>query len=135
MKAADQDRNRELAQIHVAKKQLNMADDAYRDLLFTLTRQRSAKDLDAPGRRRVLEHMKKCGFVTSRPDSALAKTPKGLKMLALWGALHKAAKVNSKSEKALRQFIKNETGVDRPEWLDGEQSNRVIEQLKQWLAR
>lgn len=55
-------RNNDLALIHIAKLQLGMDDDQYRDLLFTIGRVRSAKDLDWAGRQRVIEHFKKCGF-------------------------------------------------------------------------
>lgn len=39
-------RNRELAQIHIARQQFEMDDDAYRDVLRTVARVRSAVDLD-----------------------------------------------------------------------------------------
>jgi len=132
-------RKRELAQIHIAKAQLGMADDAYRDLLFSLARVRSAADLDLAGRSRVLTHFKLCGWKPqARPElspSAFSKSPKGRKMLVLWSALYKAGKVQDKRDSALLAFVKNETAVDRPEWLTGAQSNQVIEQLKRWLAR
>lgn len=55
---ADPDmRRRELAALHIAKKDLALDDDAWRDLLFTLERVRSSADLDMAGRRRVLEHL------------------------------------------------------------------------------
>ncbi len=66
MKIEDADaRRRELAAIHIAKAQLAMADDAYRSLLWSLARVTSARDLDSGGRKRVLDHMKACGFKTA----------------------------------------------------------------------
>lgn len=62
MTATTADRNRELTLIHIAKAQLQMADDAYRSMLWTVGRVHSAKDLDFTGRKKVLEHMKRCGF-------------------------------------------------------------------------
>jgi len=56
---ADQ-RRRDLATIHMAKAQLGMADDAYRDILWAVARVRSAKDLDQAGRSRMLDHLKAC---------------------------------------------------------------------------
>jgi len=50
-------RNRDLARIHILKGQLRLDDDTYRDMLFTLARVRSAKDLDAGGRAAVLGHL------------------------------------------------------------------------------
>lgn len=64
-------KRRELAMIHIAKKQLRMDDETYRTMLFTIARVRSAADLDFTGRKRVLEHLKSRGF-TSRPG----KTPR-----------------------------------------------------------
>lgn len=55
-------RNRELAMIHVAKKQLAMDDESYRAMLWACGRVKSSKDLDYGGRQRVIEHLKKCGF-------------------------------------------------------------------------
>lgn len=55
-------RNKELAAIHTAKRDLGMADDAYRDILWSVARVRSAKDLDHAGRMKVLDHFKACGW-------------------------------------------------------------------------
>lgn len=58
----DGKRAAELAKIHIAKKDLGMADDAYRDMLWAVARVRSAGDLDWRGRQLVLDHLKACGF-------------------------------------------------------------------------
>ncbi len=55
-------RNAELAKIHIAKKQLGMDEDTYRDMLFAIARVRSAKDLDHAGRHKVLDHLRAVGF-------------------------------------------------------------------------
>jgi phage gp16-like protein len=62
MNTANDTRRRELAKIHLAAKQLGMDDDTYRDMLWAIARVRTAKDLDEPGRRRVLDHLKASGF-------------------------------------------------------------------------
>src|SRR6187551_2882572 len=59
---ADNVRNRELAQIHIAKKDLGLDDATYRDMLWSIGRVRSAGDLDFTGRKRVLEHLRSRGF-------------------------------------------------------------------------
>lgn len=65
---ADPDtRRRELAQIHIAKAQINMADESYRDMLWTVGRVRSAADLDWAGRKSVLDHLRACGFKPKPP--------------------------------------------------------------------
>jgi phage gp16-like protein len=60
-------RKAELAKIHIAKSQLGMDDDTYRQMLWTVARVNSSKDLDEGGRRRVLEHMRAIGFKGKQP--------------------------------------------------------------------
>jgi phage gp16-like protein len=67
--ASPDDRRRELAQIHIAKKQLGLDDDTYRAMLDAIGRVRSAGDLNAEGRRQVLAHLKARGF-SPRPGAA-----------------------------------------------------------------
>jgi phage gp16-like protein len=64
------DRRNDLAKIHLAKKQLGLDDDAYRDMLWVAARVRSASDLDEYGRRSVIEHLRKCGATFARPKKA-----------------------------------------------------------------
>ncbi|MDH5785350.1 MAG: regulatory protein GemA [Chromatiales bacterium] len=63
-------RNAELAKIHLGKKQLALGDDAYRDMLWTVARVRSAKDLDEHQRHAVIKHLVKCGATFERPKKA-----------------------------------------------------------------
>lgn len=73
-KTAPDIRKRELAQIHVAKSQLGIDDDAYRAMLWTVARVKSAADLDWAGRKKVLDHLKAKGFkIKSRPAPAASK--------------------------------------------------------------
>src|SRR3989338_9024775 len=55
-------RNKELAAIHTAKRDLGMDDETYRAILWSVARVRSAKDLDHAGRMKVLDHFKACGW-------------------------------------------------------------------------
>ena len=62
-------RRAELAKIHIGAKQLLADDEAYRDMLEAVAGTRSAKALDAAGRRKVLDHLRSCGatFHPARP--------------------------------------------------------------------
>lgn len=62
MNVPNRARNAELAKIHIAKAQLCLDKETYRDMLWAIARVRSAKDLDEAGRRRVLEHLRSRGF-------------------------------------------------------------------------
>ena len=57
MNARQSDRRADLSRIHCLKRDLALDDDEYRDLLFSLTRARSAGDLDSAGRQQVIEHL------------------------------------------------------------------------------
>lgn len=65
-------RRRELAKIHLGAAALGMdtsdknPESPYRAMLWTVARVRSAADLDAAGRARVLDHLKACGFEGAR---------------------------------------------------------------------
>jgi len=63
-------RKRELAAIHVAKKQLGLDEETYRTMLFTVTRKRSAGALDHAERQAVIEHLRRRGFVRIDPRPA-----------------------------------------------------------------
>lgn len=68
-------RKRDLAQIHIAKAQLGMADDTYRQLLMTIGRVDSSRDLSAEARQRLLAHFRNCGWkpTASKPGSTPRK--------------------------------------------------------------
>ncbi|WP_290890600.1 regulatory protein GemA [Arenimonas sp.] len=128
----DQLRKRELAQIHLAKAALQMDDDGYRAMLWTIARVRSAADLDWTGRKRVLDHMVKCGWKNNAKRPA---DPVSRKIRSQWLTLRDLGALTDPSEKALRSFVKRTAGVERMEWLTASQAATVIEALKAWVAR
>ena len=79
------ERNAELARIHIAKKQLGLDDATYRDMLWSIARVRSAGDLDFAGRKRVIEHLRSCGF----KSTASRLTPNASR--SDWGWVNRAA--------------------------------------------
>jgi phage gp16-like protein len=130
-------RPKELAMIHIAIKDLNMADDEYRALLKTVCGVDSSAKLDMAGRLRFLDHLKRCGWkpktTDGKPHRKLAPAP--AKIYSLWQQLHAAGKVENRAFKALEAWVKAQTGVDKLEWLNAAQAGQCIEQLKLWLAR
>jgi len=129
---ADPSRKRDLAAIHVAKKQLGMEDDTYRQMLWAIARVRSASDLDHAGRRRVLDHLKACGFKRTRP---VANDPQSRKVRALWLGLKDLGALSDASEKALNAFLLRQTGAKALQWASSEQLSKAIESLKAWQRR
>lgn len=68
-------RKRELATIHVAKKQLGLDDATYRDILWTVARVKSAAELDSQGRGRLIKHLQERGFRKSKAPAKRSATP------------------------------------------------------------
>lgn len=56
------DRNKDLRDIHVAKRDLGLDDATYRDILWTFGRTRTAAELDGYARREVIRHLKSRGW-------------------------------------------------------------------------
>lgn len=74
--SANEKRNKELALIHIAKTQLGLDDDTYRDLLFNIAGVRSSRELDNKGREQILQHMKTKGWQKKTPARAARGAPK-----------------------------------------------------------
>jgi phage gp16-like protein len=55
-------RNERLAAIHMGKKELNLDEDTYRDMLGNVTGKRSAKDMDMDDLLKVIQHLDQLGF-------------------------------------------------------------------------
>lgn len=145
-------RNRQLAMIHVAKKELGLDEDLYRAILWEVCGVESSKDLDLAGRNRLLEHFREKGFKSRMssfvPETAPLAKPKRLspvsrdkahkeqkdKIRALWIQLHRAGAVKDGSETALCSWLKKRTGIDSPEWLPAEIAQKQIKALNSWLA-
>lgn len=137
----DAQRKRDLARIHQGKAALGWDDDTYRALLRQVCGVDSAAKLDAAGRARFLEHLAKCGWrqapaaaPADRPVRKALTRPQRL-MWSLWQQLADAKLVENRRMPALLAFVSRTTGVDRLEWLNGQQETMVIEALKLWLAR
>lgn len=127
----------QLAQIHIAKKELGLDDETYRAMLWTCARVHSSADLDHAGRAKVLDHLKGLGWKSGRQKRNKKPTndPRYGVIRELWLELHANGVVNDPSEQATIRFIKNQTKIDSFEWLSTKQVSSLIERLKQWLKR
>lgn len=137
------ERSNELAKIHIAKAQIPLDDETYRDMLWTVARVRSAKDLDAGGREAVLRHLKRTGWkdrATTTGETRYKKGTPAALIRWLWTQLHKAGAVSDSSDRALRRYIGGHLpGGDAsevaPQHLNRQDTTLIIEQLKKWHAR
>jgi len=134
-------RNNQLAMIHIAKKELGLDDDTYRDIVRLVSngRESSAGNLDYAERNKLLDHFKARGFKNSPAKNAktrpLATDDQSKKIRALWLELHSFGAVRNSSEAALATYVKRQTGVNALQWLNTHQASQVIEALKKWVAR
>lgn len=145
-RSSNSGRSIELAKIHMAAAHLGLIcqgdDSTYRDMLWSIGRVRSAKDLDAGGRVAVLNHLRGCGWVDRKSATRYTKGTPAALIRWLWTQLHEAGAVDTNTDRALRRYIATHL-PDRPlqadeiapQHLDRESTTMIIEQLKKWLAR
>lgn len=155
MKHPEKDnRKAALAQIHIAKKQLGLDDDIYREMLENLTGKRSCSDMALAELYQVIKHLENVGFKKNRGGQPRSRrkryySPKSQGqvidvMRAIWIEMHQAGIVRDGSEAALTAYAKRMSaqlnggiGVASLEWLerDGHMAAKVLEALKKWRAR
>lgn len=139
--------NPALAKIHIAKKELGLDDDTYRDMLYGLTGKRSAADLTPAECVRVLKHMNASGakvtpFIGKPPARKTGQRrkiadPQLRKIWAMWLDMHNKGIVRERGEQGLIAWIKQHQGIqcDALAWLNQEQKGAVINCLREWQKR
>lgn len=136
-------RNSMLAKIHIAKKELRLDDETYRDILERVTGLRSAGKCSDVQLNSVLADMKKSGF---KPKPAKSRRSSGTatisettwlpKLRALWMSAYFLGIVRNKSEAAMVAFLKRQTGLDSERFLThAVDAHKAIEGLKKWMTR
>ncbi|WP_062497037.1 gp16 family protein [Gluconobacter potus] len=123
------------AKLAIARKQLCLDEDAFRDRLERETGKRSMRQMSIAELDKVLDGFKKDGFRPARRP-AVSSRPEVRKVFALWKELDDQDKLRSGgSRESLRAFVKRMTGVDDPNFMSGAQAGVVIEALKAWGER
>jgi phage gp16-like protein len=133
------DRRKDLATIHMAATQLGMdtadrnEESAYRSMLWTVARVRSSAALDWAGRKKVIDHLKACGF---KPTSKNTGKPANVKpelipLMSKIGALLADMKLPWAYAAAIakKQTGAQGKGIDRLEWLNAQQLHDVVTAL------
>lgn len=132
-------RRADLAEIHIAKKELGWSDDEYRDIMATVCGGvRSSGSLDVSGRQRFIAHIRACKNAGKHVRPAAPKSrlsARDGKLWSLWMQLADARLVQHRKMTALNAFAERQSGVARIEWLNEQQYTLVVESLKYWLAR
>lgn len=128
------------AQIQIAKNQLGLEDDDYRDVLERSIRKRSSSGITDAERKKVLTEMRRLGFQATGSNNSDTKRPMSKKpyvrlIFALWGELKREGIWKDRRRASLIKFIKEKTGRDDPEWLTYDEASPVIEALKAMKKR
>lgn len=125
--------------VQIGKRDLQLDDAMYRDLLEQVTGERSAKGLSETQLNAVVAAMKLRGFKPKpKPQPQAAEVPK---IHAIWLTMYDQGFVRSRTEVALNTYVKRMTktsngqGIDRIEWLKSAQAVMVLEALKKWHWR
>lgn len=131
---ASQHRRSMIAKIQIAKQQLQMDEDDYRQALFERTGHQSLTQCTEPQLAAVLGYMKSKGF-QPLPGKAKASHPMARKARAMWISLYQLGAVHNRSEQALEAFAKRQLKCERFAWADQRQAYKLIEALKAMATR
>lgn len=126
-------RRKDLSIIHLVKKDLQLDDDEYRDLLLGLTGKTSSAQLDWQGRRLLIEHFKKIGFkvkgsVVDRPAPNVA-ADRQAQIGKIEALLADAGRPWAYADGLVKKLFASSTQVERIEFCDPEHLSKVIAAL------
>ncbi len=134
---ASQHRRAMLAKVQIARKELAMDEDDYRQIVFDKTGRTSLKLASEVDLHAVLEVMKSKGFHPTGKGGrvAAAQSPMARKARALWISLYQLGVVHNPSEQALEAFAKRQIGCDKLVWAKQSDGYLLIEALKNMAIR
>ena len=124
-KTAEQYRRSELAKIHMAKKDLGLDDDAYRDVLKNICGVDSAKHLDSQGRFKLLKHFANLGWGKTRPKYGRKPSVNSDKT-ALMGKLEALLADGRLPWSYADSMAKRIFKVDKVGWLQAAQLHKLV---------
>ncbi|MBN2428447.1 MAG: regulatory protein GemA [Deltaproteobacteria bacterium] len=130
-------RRKALAKIHIAKKELGLSDDEYRDVIRSVVPGKdSAADLSDPQLHDLLNRLHEIGWRPRlRRGASRPLPPTVWKARSLWLELHDMGAVRNPGWTSMARFCKRMTGTQDLRMLDNHQAMVVIEALKDWLHR
>ncbi|EDL3540832.1 hypothetical protein CRW69_07865 [Salmonella enterica subsp. enterica serovar Newport] len=140
------ERDKLISTIHVAKRELRLDENTYKDALRTATGKTSCRDMTKTELSKVLAAFQKRGFkVRSRPQNrALKPATVTAKIRAIWRLMYAQGFLSRDSEAALNGWVRKQTapqnggeGVANYQWLEREPAlaSDVLERLKRWHRR
>jgi phage gp16-like protein len=113
--------NKKLAVIHIVKKELGLSDQQYSDALEKVTGVRSAKDLDEPGFRKLMNYFARSKYYRTRKNGLTFRQKmylKSLKDQLNWNEWH------------FKNFLKKYYKKTTVESLTRKEASKVIKSLQ-----
>lgn len=134
---ATQHRRAMLAKINIARHQLAMDEDDYRQGLFSVTGYLSLKECTNTELEAMLKWLKGKGFkaLPAKAGKAAAAHPAARKARALWISLYHLGAVHNPAEAALEAFARRQLGCEQLSWARQSDAFRLIEALKAMAVR
>lgn len=124
-----------IAKIHIARSQLGLDEETYRDLVERVTGKTSTKNATTAALISLVDELKVKGFHDT-PSFRPSKRADVRKIFAQWGELKRRGVLGTPTKSALRAFCANQTGAAKdPEHLTQAEARKVIEALKAWIER
>lgn len=133
-----QHRRSMLAKANIAKAQLGMVEDDYRQLMFDTTGQTRLTKCDDGQVALFLKALQAKGFrplPSKRGVAPIAQHPMARKARALWISLYHLNVVHNPSEAALEAFAKRQLKCERLVWARQSNGAKLIEALKDMATR
>lgn len=132
-----QHRRSMLAKINIARHDLRMVEDDYRQVLFEVTGRTSLKECSEAQLEAMIARLKQLGFkpIPKAGAKPAAAHPMARKARALWISLHQLGVVRNPSEEALEAFAARQLGCEKLVWARQSDAYRLIEALKAMAQR
>lgn len=124
-----------IAKIHIAKKDLAMDDETYRDVLVRVTGKNSCKKMTLNELKMVIKDLKRLGFTvkqTAEHGRKPTTTPDREAMLSKIGAMLADTGLHWHYAHGM---AKKMFGVDMVHWLDAEKMYKVVQALAVYQKR
>jgi len=132
-----QHRRAMIAKVNIARHQLAMDEDDYRQLLLDTTGRLSLKECDDRQLEAMIARLKSKGFqpLPRKGAAPAAQHPMARKARALWISLFHLGVVHNQAEEALEAFARRQLGCDRLVWARQSDAFRLVEALKAMAER
>lgn len=121
-------RTKDLARIHLAKKDLGLDDETYRELLKHLTGKTSAGELTSGERWKVIQELGRAGAKSAQAHPGKPPRPK-LGKEALIGKIEAQLAEAKRPWEYAHAMAKRMFGIDQVQWLDAEQLRKIVAAL------